>query len=48
VVSTLNMGANVQYRVVGDLTPRVGAVPTEPGLEDGYVWLMHAHQPQPT
>ncbi|MDQ2714232.1 MAG: ABC transporter ATP-binding protein [Chloroflexota bacterium] len=48
VVSTLNMGANVQYRVVGDLTPRVGAIPTEPGLEDSYVWLMHAHQPQPT
>ena len=42
VVSALNMGANVQYRVVGDLSPRVGAVPTEPGLEDGYVWLMHA------
>ncbi len=48
IVSALNIGANVQYRVVGDLSPRVGAVPTEPGLEDGYVWLMHAHQPQPT
>jgi ABC-type multidrug transport system ATPase subunit len=46
IVSVLNMGANVQYRVVGELSPRVEAVPTEPGLEDGYVWLMHAHQPQ--
>jgi ABC-2 type transport system ATP-binding protein len=47
IVSALNMGANVQYRVVGNLSPRAGAVPTEPGLEDGYVWLMHTHQPQP-
>jgi ABC-type multidrug transport system ATPase subunit len=48
IVSALNRGVNVQYRVVGDLSPRVGAVPTEPGLEDGYVWLMHAHQQQQT
>ena len=46
IVSALNMGASVQYRVVGDLSPRAGAVPVEPSLEDGYVWLMHAHQPQ--
>ena len=45
IVSALNMGAKVQYRVVGDLSPRAGAVPTEPGLEDGYVWLMQLHQP---
>ena len=38
VVSTLNMGAAVQYRVVGELSPRAGAV--APTLEDGYVWLM--------
>lgn len=47
IVSALNMGANVQYRVVGDLSLRAGAVPTEPGLEDGYVWLMHTNSPQP-
>lgn len=46
IVSALNMGPNVQYRVVGDLSPRDGAASAEPGLEDGYVWLMHAHQPQ--
>ncbi|HEX6482791.1 MAG TPA: ABC transporter ATP-binding protein [Ktedonobacteraceae bacterium] len=40
VVSTLNMGTSIQYRVVGELSPRAGAVPAEPSLEDGYVWLM--------
>ena len=40
VVSTLNMGTTIQYRVVGELSPRAGAVPAEPSLEDGYVWLM--------
>ena len=40
VVATLHMGNTVQYRVVGDLSPRAGAVPTEPTLEDAYVWLM--------
>ena len=40
IVSTLQMGATVQYRVVGDPSPRDGAVPAEPTLEDGYVSLM--------
>ncbi|MEO7019653.1 MAG: ABC transporter ATP-binding protein [Ktedonobacteraceae bacterium] len=40
VVSTMNMGATVQYRVVGDLAESSGATPTEPSLEDSYVWLM--------
>jgi ABC-type multidrug transport system ATPase subunit len=40
VVSTLNMGATVQYRVVGELSARAGAIETAPSLEDGYVWLM--------
>ncbi|GHO48697.1 ABC transporter ATP-binding protein [Ktedonospora formicarum] len=39
VVSTMNMGATVQYRVVGELT-NPGAIPVEPSLEDSYVWLM--------
>jgi ABC-2 type transport system ATP-binding protein len=46
VMSALNMGASMQYRIVGNLPPRAGAMPAEPGLEDGYVWLMHARQPQ--
>jgi ABC-2 type transport system ATP-binding protein len=40
VVSTLNMGVTIQYRIVGDLSPRAGAIPTPPNLEDSYVWLM--------
>ena len=40
VVSTMNMGTSMQYRVVGELSERSGAVPSEPSLEDGYVWLM--------
>ncbi len=40
VVSTMNMGATVQYRVVGELAGASGATPTEPSLEDSYVWLM--------
>ena len=40
VVSTMNMGATVQYRVVGDLIENNNATPAEPSLEDSYVWLM--------
>ncbi|HLX56217.1 MAG TPA: ABC transporter ATP-binding protein [Ktedonobacteraceae bacterium] len=40
VVSTMNMGATVQYRVVGEPASLEHAVPTQPGLEDGYIWLM--------
>lgn len=40
VVSTLNMGATVQYRVVGEPFSHIGAILVEPTLEDGYVWLM--------
>jgi ABC-2 type transport system ATP-binding protein len=40
VVSTLNMGSSVQYRVVGEQRPHAGAEPAQPNLEDGYVWLM--------
>ncbi len=40
VVSTLNLGATTQYRVVGELSAQAGAVAVEPSLEDGYVWLM--------
>ncbi len=40
VISTLNMGSTIQYRVVGELSSRFGAIPAEPSLEDSYVWLM--------
>jgi len=40
VVSIMNMGTSMQYRVVGELSQQAGALPTEPSLEDGYVWLM--------
>ncbi len=45
VVSSIHQGTTVQYRVVGNLSPRAGAVPAEPNLEDGYVWFMNAQQP---
>lgn len=40
VVSTLNMGSSVQYRVVGELSASTRALQVDPTLEDGYVWLM--------
>jgi ABC-type multidrug transport system ATPase subunit len=40
LVSTLQMANGVQYRVVGDPAPQYAAAPTEPSLEDGYMWLM--------
>ena len=44
VVSTLNMGTSIQYRIVGDLSPRAGATLTPPSLEDSYVWLMRENR----
>lgn len=39
LVSTLHLSQGVQYRVLGD--PRnAQAVPADPTLEDGYMWLM--------
>lgn len=40
VVSTMNMGTTMQYRIVGEYPARGEAVSVEPGLEDGYVWMM--------
>lgn len=39
VVSTMDLGNRVQYRVVGTPSTADGAVPVEPSLEDGYIWL---------
>ncbi|GCE11343.1 ABC transporter ATP-binding protein [Tengunoibacter tsumagoiensis] len=53
VISTLNMGHSIQYRIVGDAhevhrlsptIPSANIVATEPGLEDGYVWFMSTHR----
>ena len=41
VVSTLNMGTSIQYRVVGAPTLQAGMTSVEPSLEDSYVWFMH-------
>jgi len=40
IVSTLQLQAGVQYRVVGTPDARYTATPVEPTLEDGYMWLM--------
>lgn len=40
VVSTVNLGTMVCYRVVGELGDASAATPAEPDLEDGYVWLV--------
>ncbi|GCE22405.1 ABC transporter ATP-binding protein [Dictyobacter kobayashii] len=47
VVSTINMGSAMQYRIVGDRPPQtrdVSVVAVEPGLEDSYLWLMRGQQ----
>lgn len=41
IVSTLNMGSTIQYRVVGESSSIPGSTQAEPSLEDGYVWMMH-------
>jgi ABC-type multidrug transport system ATPase subunit len=43
VVSLRHLDDGVQYRVVGEAPP-AGAVPAEPSLEDGYVWLMRGQR----
>jgi ABC-type multidrug transport system ATPase subunit len=47
VVSMLHLGNSVQYRIVGDPSPKLQAAPTEPSLEDGYVSLMRARRLPP-
>ncbi|GCE22892.1 ABC transporter ATP-binding protein [Dictyobacter kobayashii] len=51
VVSTIHTERGIQYRVVGDEASinrieGVSATQTEPGLEDGYVWLMREQRSQ--
>jgi ABC-2 type transport system ATP-binding protein len=40
IVSTLQLQDGVQYRILGEPAPGYAATPTEPSLEDGYIWLM--------
>jgi ABC-type multidrug transport system ATPase subunit len=40
IVSSLQMQRGIQYRVLGDPDGYAEAVPSEPSLEDGYMWLM--------
>jgi len=40
VISTLQLEDGVQFRVLGDASAHRAAVPIEPSLEDGYIWLM--------
>jgi ABC-2 type transport system ATP-binding protein len=42
IVSMINRGDMIDYRVVGTPEPNSTAVPVEPNLEDGYVWLMNS------
>ncbi len=40
-VSTRQLDTGVEYRVLGEPAAQYAAVPVEPSLEDGYIWLMH-------
>ena len=43
VVSMMHLVEGIQYRLVGpDAEGYAQAQPVQPGLEDGYVWLMKA------
>lgn len=44
IVSTLQMQDGIQYRVLGTVPADLDAIPTEPSLEDGYIWMMHQTQ----
>jgi ABC-2 type transport system ATP-binding protein len=44
VVSTRQLDTGVEYRVLGEPTAQYNAMPVEPSLEDGYIWLMRHEQ----
>lgn len=51
VISTLNMGTQMQYRVIGEppkLPGMISAAPADSSLEDSYVWFMQEHGHQNT
>ncbi|MBC8100491.1 MAG: ABC transporter ATP-binding protein [Armatimonadetes bacterium] len=45
-VSALHLADGVRYRVLGDPAAHYAAHPSEPTLEDGYMWLMRAQNRQ--
>lgn len=46
IISTIHQGSEVHYRVLGTPASREHATPGEPGLEEGYMWLIRAQQPE--
>ncbi|GCF06980.1 ABC transporter ATP-binding protein [Dictyobacter arantiisoli] len=44
IVSTINRGGMIDYRIIGTPASEAGATLVEPTLEDGYVWLMNSSQ----
>jgi ABC-2 type transport system ATP-binding protein len=40
IVSSVQVQDGIQYRLVGDRLNEYPAIPVEPSLEDGYIWLM--------
>ena len=45
IISTIHQGNEIHYRVLGAPASHARATPAEPGLEEGYMWLMCAQQP---
>jgi ABC-type multidrug transport system ATPase subunit len=45
IISTIHQGAEIHYRVLGAPASHERATSAEPGLEEGYMWLMRAKQP---
>jgi ABC-type multidrug transport system ATPase subunit len=44
IISTLQLRDGVQYRLVSESSPIPGAEPTQPSLEDAYVWLLQTRR----
>jgi energy-coupling factor transporter ATP-binding protein EcfA2 len=44
IISTIHQGAEIHYRVLGIPASHERATPAEPGLEEGYMWLMRSQQ----
>lgn len=47
IISTIQFSDRVQYRVMGEDVGGYDAAPAEPGLEDGYLWLMRTIREEP-
>lgn len=45
IISTMQTQNGTQYRVVGEYVDSWPAIPAEPSLEDGYIWLMQQARP---